>query len=80
MATEDDSDDDPSNADPNNKDFGSARAVKSVGRSQKVRNTAQIETAGWRRVSTYDVQYHQVIPVLNKSEKFQIILKMFFKK
>ena len=69
MASEDDGDDDPSNADLNNKDFGSNKAVNNFSIIQKVRNTNQIETAGWRRVSTYDMQYHQVILFFKSSNK-----------
>ena len=79
MAIEDDGDDDPSNADLINKDFGSNRAVNSFSRIQKVRNSTQIETAGWRRVGTYDMQYHQVILFFKSSYKIWNNFTIFIK-
>ena len=60
MAFEDDSDDDISYTDPNYKTNDGSNAGNSFNRNKNAVNATRVGTASWRRVSTYDMQYHQV--------------------
>ena len=62
MAFEDDSDDDLSYTDPNDKTNDGSNTGFSFNRNKNAVNATRVGTASWRRVSpsTYDMQYHQV--------------------
>ena len=62
MATEDDSDEDSSNKEGND----SPKVIRNYSSSQNAVKSTRVGTAGWRRVSTYDMQYHQVILIFIK--------------
>ena len=57
MATEDESDEDSSSKERND----SPKLISNYTKSQNAVKSTRVGTAGWRRVSTYDMQYHQVI-------------------